>query len=77
MRTRSTRITCESASVSRGDDGSGSSYMVRGYGPGVNSGRVLEELVAGRVVNEIAVASTIQDDARVALERMLAAKPRA
>ena len=37
---------------------------------------VLEELVAGRVVNEIAVASTIQDDARVALERMLAAKPR-
>ena len=38
---------------------------------------VLEELVAGRVVNEIAVASTIQDDARVALERMLAAKPRA
>jgi quinolinate synthase len=37
---------------------------------------VLEELVAGRVVNEIAVASTIQDNARVALERMLAAKPR-
>ncbi|MER3389921.1 MAG: quinolinate synthase NadA [Microcella sp.] len=37
---------------------------------------VLEELVAGRVVNEIAVASTIQDDARLALERMLAAKPR-
>ncbi|HET8958719.1 MAG TPA: quinolinate synthase NadA, partial [Microcella sp.] len=37
---------------------------------------VLEELVAGRVVNEIVVASTIQDEARVALERMLAAKPR-
>jgi len=37
---------------------------------------VLEELVAGRVVNEIAVASTIQDNARLALERMLAAKPR-
>jgi quinolinate synthase len=37
---------------------------------------VLEELVAGRVVNEIVVPSTIQDEARVALERMLAAKPR-
>jgi len=37
---------------------------------------VLEELVAGRVVNEIVVPSTIQDNARVALERMLAAKPR-
>ena len=37
---------------------------------------VLEELVAGNVVNEIVVPSTIQDNARVALERMLAAKPR-
>lgn len=37
---------------------------------------VLEELVAGNVVNEIVVPSTIQDEARVALERMLAAKPR-
>jgi len=37
---------------------------------------VLEELVAGRVVNEISVAAAVQDDARVALERMLAAKPR-
>ncbi|RZT63980.1 quinolinate synthetase [Microcella alkaliphila] len=37
---------------------------------------VLGELVAGRVVNEIVVPSTIQDEARVALERMLAAKPR-
>ncbi|MGP6171595.1 quinolinate synthase NadA [Microbacterium sp. A204] len=38
---------------------------------------VLEELVAGRVVNQISVASDVADPARVALERMLAAKPRA
>ncbi|KQV24881.1 quinolinate synthase NadA [Yonghaparkia sp. Root332] len=37
---------------------------------------VLEELVAGRVVNEIVVDASVQSDARVALERMLAAKPR-
>jgi quinolinate synthase len=37
---------------------------------------VLEELVAGRVVNQIAVDPRVQAGARVALERMLAAKPR-
>ena len=37
---------------------------------------VLEELVAGRVVNEIVVDASVQADARLALERMLAAKPR-
>ncbi len=37
---------------------------------------VLEELVAGRVVNEIVVDTGIQADAKLALERMLAAKPR-
>ena len=37
---------------------------------------VLEELVAGRVVNQISVASDVAAPARVALERMLAAKPR-
>ncbi|MGO2745768.1 quinolinate synthase NadA [Microbacterium sp.] len=37
---------------------------------------VLEELVAGRVVNQISVAFDVADPARVALERMLAAKPR-
>ena len=36
---------------------------------------VLEELVAGRVVNQIQVAEQVQADAKVALERMLAAKP--
>ncbi|MFA4895695.1 MULTISPECIES: quinolinate synthase NadA [unclassified Microbacterium] len=38
---------------------------------------VLEELVAGRVVNQISVAAGVATPARVALERMLAAKPRA
>ena len=37
---------------------------------------VLEELVAGRVVNSIEVDERVQSGARVALERMLAAKPR-
>ena len=36
---------------------------------------VLEELVAGRVVNQISVAADVQDNAKLALERMLAAKP--
>ena len=36
---------------------------------------VLEELVAGRVVNQIQVAEQVQAHAKVALERMLAAKP--
>ncbi|MFD4420795.1 quinolinate synthase NadA [Agromyces sp. NPDC058484] len=36
---------------------------------------VLEELVAGRVVNRITVPDAVADPARVALERMLAAKP--
>lgn len=36
---------------------------------------VLEELVAGRVVNRIEVADHVAEPARVALERMLAAKP--
>jgi quinolinate synthase len=36
---------------------------------------VLEELVAGRVVNRITVADSVQDHARTALERMLAARP--
>jgi len=36
---------------------------------------VLEELVAGRVVNRITVDDAIQQNARTALERMLAAKP--
>ncbi|MBT2553833.1 quinolinate synthase NadA [Arthrobacter sp. ISL-5] len=36
---------------------------------------VLEELVAGRVVNRITVDDAVQQDARTALERMLAAKP--
>jgi quinolinate synthase len=36
---------------------------------------VLEELVAGRVVNRIRVTDDVADPARVALERMLAAKP--
>ncbi|GAA5028780.1 quinolinate synthase NadA [Microbacterium fluvii] len=36
---------------------------------------VLEELVAGRVVNRITVPADVADPARVALERMLAARP--
>ncbi|MFT4211781.1 MAG: quinolinate synthase NadA [Microbacterium sp.] len=36
---------------------------------------VLEELVAGRVVNRIQVPAEVADPARVALERMLAARP--
>ena len=36
---------------------------------------VLEELVAGRVINQITVADDVAEPARVALERMLAAKP--
>ncbi|MDP9692573.1 UNVERIFIED_ORG: quinolinate synthase [Arthrobacter globiformis] len=36
---------------------------------------VLEELVAGSVVNRITVDDDVQQDARTALERMLAAKP--
>jgi quinolinate synthase len=38
---------------------------------------VLEELVAGRVVNQITVTDDVAVPARVALERMLAAKPKA
>jgi len=37
---------------------------------------VLEALVRGEVLNEVAVPAAVQADARVALERMLAAKPR-
>ncbi|MFJ4173762.1 quinolinate synthase NadA [Microbacterium sp. NPDC089696] len=37
---------------------------------------VLEELVAGRTPNRITVTADVADPARVALERMLAAKPR-
>ncbi|CAH0137926.1 Quinolinate synthase A [Arthrobacter sp. Bi83] len=36
---------------------------------------VLEELVEGRVVNRITVDDAVQENARIALERMLAAKP--
>ncbi|MDF1478887.1 quinolinate synthase NadA [Leifsonia sp. H3M29-4] len=36
---------------------------------------VLEELVAGRVTNRISVPTEVASDARVALERMLAARP--
>jgi quinolinate synthase len=36
---------------------------------------VLEELVAGRVVNQISVSDRVAAGARVALERMLAARP--
>ena len=36
---------------------------------------VLEELVKGNVVNQITVAADVQANAKVALERMLAAKP--
>jgi quinolinate synthase len=38
---------------------------------------VLEELVAGRVVNQITVEASVAEHARVALERMLAALPKA
>jgi quinolinate synthase len=37
---------------------------------------VLEELVAGRVVNQVTVPDDVAADAKVALERMLAAKPK-
>lgn len=36
---------------------------------------VLEELVAGRIVNRITVDAAVQDNAKIALERMLAARP--
>jgi quinolinate synthase len=36
---------------------------------------VLERLVAGETVNQIVVDENVATDARVALERMLAAKP--
>ncbi|WP_284975392.1 quinolinate synthase NadA [Arthrobacter sp. efr-133-TYG-104] len=36
---------------------------------------VLEELVQGRIVNRITVDDAVQDNAKIALERMLAAKP--
>ena len=36
---------------------------------------VLEELVEGRIVNRITVDDSVQDNAKIALERMLAAKP--
>jgi len=36
---------------------------------------VLEELVKGNVVNQVSVEESVQDNAKVALERMLAAKP--
>ena len=36
---------------------------------------VLEELVKGNLVNQITVAADVQDNAKIALERMLAAKP--
>lgn len=36
---------------------------------------VLEELVAGRIVNRITVADNVQENAKTALERMLAARP--
>ena len=38
---------------------------------------VLEGLVAGRVVNQVSVAPEVAAEASVALERMLAAVPRA
>jgi quinolinate synthase len=38
---------------------------------------VLEELVAGRVTNQITVDDAVADHARIALERMLAALPKA
>ena len=36
---------------------------------------VLERMVAGEVVNQITVSESVAEEARVALERMLAAKP--
>jgi quinolinate synthase len=36
---------------------------------------VLEELVGGRIVNRITVDEAVQDNAKIALERMLAARP--
>jgi quinolinate synthase len=36
---------------------------------------VLEELVEGRVVNQITVDDSVKDNAKIALERMLAARP--
>ncbi|BAS09612.1 quinolinate synthase A [Arthrobacter sp. Hiyo4] len=36
---------------------------------------VLEELVEGRIVNRISVDDSVQDNAKIALERMLAARP--
>ncbi|MGF4042658.1 MULTISPECIES: quinolinate synthase NadA [Paenarthrobacter] len=36
---------------------------------------VLEELVEGRIVNRITVDDSVQENAKIALERMLAAKP--
>jgi quinolinate synthase len=36
---------------------------------------VLEALVRGEVINQITVADTVAVPARIALERMLAAKP--
>jgi quinolinate synthase len=36
---------------------------------------VLEELVEGRIVNRITVDEAVQDNAKIALERMLAARP--
>ncbi|MDI3192956.1 quinolinate synthase NadA [Pseudarthrobacter sp. AL07] len=36
---------------------------------------VLEELVEGRIVNRISVDASVQDNAKTALERMLAARP--
>jgi quinolinate synthase len=36
---------------------------------------VLEELVEGRVVNRITVDDSVKDNAKIALERMLAARP--
>jgi len=36
---------------------------------------VLEELVAGRVVNQVSVAPEVAEDARTALQRMLAVRP--
>ena len=36
---------------------------------------VLEELVEGRVVNQVSVAPEVADDARTALQRMLAVRP--
>ncbi len=37
---------------------------------------VLEELVAGRVINQVSVSDSVAQEASVALERMLAAVPK-